>query len=56
MTTNIGRPTLDKKGRDINVRINDEMRDWLEKRSASCGMSISEYMRYLIKNDMRRTF
>lgn len=47
-----GRPTLDKKDSTLKLRLNDEMRDWIERRSCEEGISMSEYLRELIKADM----
>ena len=49
----LGRPTLDKKDQTIKLRLNDDMRAWIEKRSDKEGTSMSEYIRGLIKADMR---
>ena len=47
-----GRPTLDKKEQTIKLRLNDEMRAWIEKRSQAEGISMSEYIRGIIEADM----
>lgn len=49
---NIGRPTLDKKDCTIKLRLNDEMRRWIEDRADTEGISLSEYVRSLISADM----
>lgn len=49
---NLGRPTLDKKEQTLKVRINDEERDWIEDRADAEGVSMSEYIRWLIDDDM----
>ena len=47
-----GRPTLDKKEQTIKLRLNDEMRAWIEKCSQTEGISMSEYIRGIIEADM----
>lgn len=47
-----GRPTSDKKEQTLKLRLNDEMREWIERRSYECGISMSEYIRNLIEADM----
>ncbi len=49
---NSGRPTLDKKEQTIKLRINDDMRSWIERMSCAEGISMSEYIRELIRRDM----
>ena len=49
---NLGRPTLDKKEQTLKVRINGEERDWIEDRADAEGVSMSEYIRWLIDDDM----
>ena len=48
-----GRPTMDKKESTIKLRINEDMRSWIESRSDKEKISMSEYLRKLILNDMR---
>ena len=48
-----GRTTLDKKDSTLKLRLNDDMRQWVEIRSESKSISMSEYIRDLIKSDMR---
>lgn len=48
----IGRPTLDKKEQTLKLRLNDEMREWIEKNADSNGVTMSEYIRGLIEDDM----
>ena len=48
----IGRPTVDKKEQTLKLRLNDEMREWVERRSMLEGVSMSEYIRQLISDDM----
>lgn len=47
-----GRPTLDRKGTSINLRLNEELKDYLERIALINGISVSEYIRQLIQNDM----
>lgn len=48
----IGRPTQDKKEQTLKLRLNDEMREWIEKNADSNGVTMSEYIRGLIEDDM----
>lgn len=48
----MGRPTIDKKESTIKLRLNDEMREWIEVKADEANVSMSEYIRYLIKCDM----
>lgn len=50
----IGRPTLDKKDCTLKLRLNEEMREYVDFMSSLCGISMSEYMRELIRLDMSR--
>jgi len=50
----IGRPTLDKKDQTLKLRLNDEMREWVEQRANEDGISMSEYIRNLIDDDITR--
>jgi len=50
----VGRPTLDKKDSELRLRLNDNMRRWVEARSSRIGLSMSEYIRELIKADMKK--
>lgn len=52
-TLNTGRPTLDPKPQTVKLRLNDAMRDWVEQCSDREGISMSEYIRELIRRDMR---
>ena len=49
---NAGRPTLDKKSQTLKLRLNDAMRDWVEGCACGKGVSMSEYIRELIRADM----
>lgn len=48
----LGRPTLDRKEQTLKLRLNDEMREWVEKNADAEGVSMSEYIRWLIEGDM----
>ena len=48
-----GRPTADHKNNPIRVRLNEEMRDWIEKKSESTGTTISQIIRDMIENEMK---
>lgn len=48
-----GRPTTDHKNNPIRVRLNDEMRDWIEYRSKITGLTISQLIRNMIENEMK---
>lgn len=48
-----GRPTIDHKGNPIRVRLNEEMRDWIEKKSELTGITISQLIRDMIENEMK---
>lgn len=45
----MSRPTTDKKGNTVILRINDEMRRYLEEKSN--GETISSYVRKMIENE-----
>nr|DAR06888.1 MAG TPA: hypothetical protein [Caudoviricetes sp.] len=47
-----GRPTTDPKGESIRIRINDDMRKRLEKKSFQTGQSISQIIRNLITENL----
>ena len=47
-----GRPTLDRKGTSINLRLNEELKEHVERMALIHGISVSEYIRQLIQNDM----
>lgn len=48
-----GRPTSDRKNNPIRVRLNEEMRDWVEKKSESTGITISQIIRDMIENEIK---
>ena len=49
-----GRPTSDKKEMTLKLRLNDDMREHIEKRAYAKSISMSEYLRQLITADMRK--
>ena len=49
-----GRPTSDKKDANIKLRLNDDMREHIEKMAKRKDISMSEYLRSLIESDMRK--
>ena len=53
MIMRTGRPTLDKKDSTLKLRLNDDMRLWAEMRAKMLDISLSEYIRVLIRHDMR---
>jgi predicted DNA-binding protein len=48
-----GRPTTDKKESTMKLRLNDDMREWVEQRAENRNVSMSGYIRELIKRDMK---
>nr|DAW99431.1 MAG TPA: hypothetical protein [Bacteriophage sp.] len=46
------RTSSDPKESTIKLRLNDEMRKHIEKKSKKQGVSMSEYIRKLIENDI----
>ena len=48
-----GRPTTDHKNNPIRIRLNEDMRDWIEKKSESTGITISQLIRDMIENEMK---
>lgn len=51
---NTGRPTADHKGESIRVRVNDDMRKWLYQISQKKQKSVSQVIRDLIDESMRK--
>ena len=49
---NYGRPTTDPKGDSIRIRLNDEMKRWVFYTAKEQGITVSEFIRNLIKNEM----
>lgn len=47
------RTTSDPKNEKIKLRLNDDMKSHIEKHSRQEGISLSEYIRELIRQDMR---
>lgn len=52
---NSGRPTSDKKGESIRIRLNERMREYINNKSLRTGKSISEIFREYIEKDMYST-
>lgn len=50
------RTTSDPKTEKIKLRINEDMKDHIEKYASSSGITLSEYIRDLIAKDMRDKF
>lgn len=50
-----GRSTTDPKEQTMKLRLNDAMRSWIEKQAYKNGISMSEYIRELISQDMQKT-
>ena len=48
-----GRPTADHKNNPIRVRLNDEMRRWIEGKSKITGKTISQLIRDMIEHEMK---
>ncbi len=51
---NTGRPTIDPKGESIRVRVNEEMKNWLFKNSQKEKKSVSQIIRDLIIDSMKK--
>lgn len=47
------RTTSDPKNEKLKLRLNEDMKSHIEKNSRQDGISISEYIRELIRQDMR---
>lgn len=50
----MGRITSDKKEYNIKLRVDSDMRLWIEKVSRFSNISISDYLRMLIESDMAK--
>lgn len=50
-----GRITSDPKETTLKLRLNEIMRKYVEKQAQRQGCSMSEYLRILIKKDMRNS-
>lgn len=48
----VGRQTSDPKTAVVKLRLNEEMKAHLERKSKMHGVNVSEYIRQLIKKDM----
>lgn len=47
----MSRTTTDKKDHVIKLRVNDETKDYLEKRAKQTSVTVSEYVRQMIDKD-----
>ena len=47
------RYSIDPKGTTVKLRLNEKMRSHIEKSAKSKSISMSEYIRKLIKSDMQ---
>ena len=47
------RTTSDPKNQKIKLRLNEDMKSHINKQSSKEGISLSEYIRDLIRQDMR---
>jgi len=54
MSKKIGRPTIKNKKEQLNLTINKELNETLEKFAEENGLSKSEYIEYLIKKDKNK--
>lgn len=50
-----GRITTDPKETTLKLRLNENMRMHIEKSAKRKGISMSEYLRQMIENDMRNS-
>ena len=48
-----GRPTSDHKNNPTRVRLNNEMREWIEEKSRMTGRTISQLIRDMIEREMK---
>lgn len=46
------RTTTDPKSEKIKLRLNEDMKNHVDKSASDKGMSVSEYIRELIRQDM----
>lgn len=49
-----GRTTTDPKETTLKLRMNENMRDFVVKSAKRKGITMSEYLRDLIRSEMRR--
>lgn len=47
----MSRTTTDKKDHVIKIRVNDETKDYLERRAKQSSATVSEYVRQVIEKD-----
>lgn len=50
-----GRTTTDPKESTLKLRLNDTMRSYIEQKANSGELSMSEYIRELIREDMKNS-
>lgn len=48
------RTTSDQKGESIRIRLNSEMREYIEHKARVSGISISQVFRDMIQRDMAK--
>lgn len=48
-----GRPTTDPKPNRVIVRLNDDMVEWIKKKSESTGKTISQLIRDMFEREMK---
>lgn len=51
-----GRPTADRKGESIRIRLNDDMRAFVDNKARRTGKSVSEIFRDYVSKDMYSTY
>lgn len=49
-----GRHTTDKKDSTVKLRLNDDMRNWIDSTASRKGISVSELLRQIIGQAMDR--
>lgn len=50
---NQGRPTTDPKGESIRIRLNEEMKQWIFRKSLKDGITVSQIIRDLVDAEMK---
>jgi len=53
MSKKIGRPTIKNKKEQLNLTVNKDLNEILEKFAEDNNLSKSEYIEYLIKQDIK---
>jgi predicted HicB family RNase H-like nuclease len=54
MAKKIGRPTIKNKKEQLNLTVNKDLNEALEKFAEENGLSKSEYIEHLIKKDIKK--